>query len=339
MVYSFQLMRHPNIHYREAVQRLSRCELLSMLKSLSVETEVQTEELGGAVFLTFDCRSLTESELSWLAGHSCVVFQAVRQGNLLFPLSGKSSDYLPEDLPEILKYKGKTNPSLTRMMINTALSLTPFAHSSAKISVLDPLCGRGTTLFCALCAGANGIGIDTDQRDLKEASDYFLRYLKLHRMKHELVSGSDTVRKYSVPRTTISFAPSKEQYQSRDTRSLTLWHGDTELAGSLMRKNAAHVLVCDLPYGVQHAPQSGTHAESFIGMLKRALPSWKQALLPGGAVAISFNQLTLKSEDVRTLLAESGFLPVDTADYINLSHSVEQAVTRNLLFALVPRNT
>ncbi len=339
MVYSFQLIRHPNILYREAVQRLSRCELLSMLKSLSVETEVQTEVLGGAVFLTFDCRPLTESECSWLAGHSCVVFQAVRQGNLLLPLPGNSSDYLPEDLPEILKYKGKTNPSLTRMMINTALSLTPFARSSKDITVFDPLCGRGTTLFCALCAGANGTGIDADRHDLKEASDFFLRYLKLHRMKHESVFSSDTVQKQSVPRIGITFAPSKEQYQSRDTRSLTLWHCDTALAGSLMKKNPAHVLVCDLPYGVQHAPQSGTRAESFIGLLKRSLPSWKQALLPGAAVAISFNKLTLKPEDIRTLLTESGFLPVDSPDYTNLSHSVEQAVTRDLLFALVPRNT
>ena len=70
MVYSFQLWRHPNILYRDAVVRLARCELYSMLKSISVEAELQTEELGSATFLSFQCRMLTEPELSFLSGHS-----------------------------------------------------------------------------------------------------------------------------------------------------------------------------------------------------------------------------------------------------------------------------
>ena len=76
MVYSFQLWRHPNIHYREAVQRLSRCELLAMLSSLSVETNIQEEYIGSAAFLTFESRPLSLAELAWLRRHSCIVFMA-----------------------------------------------------------------------------------------------------------------------------------------------------------------------------------------------------------------------------------------------------------------------
>ena len=336
MIYSFQLTRHPNIHYRAAIQRLSCCELLSMLKSLSIETEIHVETLGGASFLTFESRVLTQDELSWLAGHSSVVFQAAREGNLLLPLPCERMEYMPEDLPEILKYKGKTNPTFTRMMINTALSLTPFARSVPSPVVLDPLCGRGTTLFCALCAGAHGVGIDIDQRDLKEASDFFVRYLKYHRMKHELVSGSDTVLHRSIPRKTFTFAPTKDLFKSQDTRTLTLWQADTSLTGPLMKKKAAHIIVSDLPYGVQHAPQDSHRPEPFHQMLKRVLPSWKDSLCPKGAIALSFNTLTIKAKDVRSLFVEAGFLPVDSPDFRGLAHSVEQAVTRDVVFALVP---
>ena len=46
--------------------------------------------------------------------------------------------------------------------------------------------------------------------------------------------------------------------------------------------------------------------------------------------------MTLKAEDVRSLFIETGFLPVDSPDFRNLAHPVEQAVTRDVVFALVP---
>ena len=103
-----------------------------------------------------------------------------------------------------------------------------------------------------------------------------------------------------------------------------------------MKKKAAHIIVSDLPYGVQHAPQDSHRPEPFHQMLKRVLPSWKDSLCPKGAIALSFNTLTIKAKDVRSLFVEAGFLPVDSPDFRDLAHSVEQAVTRDVVFALVP---
>ena len=72
MVYSFALIKHANIRYREYVIRLGMYELLSMLRSLSIDCEVRTEEMGGSVFLTFECRPLGEKEISYLSGHSTI---------------------------------------------------------------------------------------------------------------------------------------------------------------------------------------------------------------------------------------------------------------------------
>ena len=336
MVYTFQLWKHPNIHYRDAVVRLSRCELFSMLKSLSIDTEIIQENYGTADFLTFECRELSASELSYLSGHSCFSFFAEKKGDLLSPVSVPSGDVFPDSLPEILKYKGKTNPSFTRMMLNTALSLTPYSRHPDQVTVLDPLCGRCTTLFCALCAGASAVGIDTDRKDLHEALEYFLRYLKLSGIKHKAAAFSETVASAGIPGTRCTFAGSKEDYQSGKTSSMTLYLADTGLAGPLMRKRKAHLLVTDLPYGVQHAPQDGNRKESFSAFLKRVIPSWKDALMSGGALAVSFNSLTVKAVTVRGILSDAGLHVLDSSDYSGLSHSVEQAVIRDLVFATIP---
>ena len=338
MVYSFQLWKHPNIHYQEAVQRLSRCELFSMLRSLSIETDIHQEIIGAAVFLTFECRSLSQEELVYLAGHSCVTFQAEKVKDLLRPLPVSPSFYLPDELPEVLKYKGKTNPTFMRMMFNTVLSLTPYVHKADPILLLDPLCGRGTGLFCGLLSGANAVGLDLDGRDLKEASDYFSRFLKLNHFKHTYVEKSETVQGKPVPVRVFSFSPSREAFSHGDVRTLSLFQGDTATASSLMRKHPAHVLLADLPYGIQHAPQSGARPESFAALLSRALPSWKKALPPGAALALSFNDLTLKPSLLRSLLIDAGFSPVDFPEFSGLSHPVEQAVHRDLIFATLPIN-
>lgn len=339
MVYTFQLWKHPNIHYREAVKRLGCCELFCMLRYLSVETDIHIELIGSASFFTFESRPLSPEELTWLRGHSGIVFMAEKKGEMLLPLPVSPAGTLSEELPEVLKYKGKTSPSFSRMMLNTALSLTPFARQPGPAVVLDPVCGKGTGLFCALCSGADAVGIDVSRKDLREASDYFRRFLKLHRISHSFVRHSETVGSRPVPSETVRFSPVKKQNGTDSCRFLTLYEGDTALAGSLMKKKPAHVLIADLPYGVQHAPQSGKKPESFDRLLARAVPAWKEALYPGGAMAVSYNTLTVKPDTVRSIVSDAGFHICDSDVFSGLVHPVEQAVVRDLVFATVPFHT
>ena len=103
--------------------------------------------------------------------------------------------------------------------------------------------------------------------------------------------------------------------------------------GDLLKKRPADLLVCDLPYGVQHAPQNGKKAESFPKLLERILPAWRRALKPGGAAAISFNTLTLRKDTLLTLLQSAGFTPLTEPPYDDFSHFVEQAVHRDFIVA------
>ena len=153
MVYSFELIKHANIRYRDSLVVLSRCELFAMLSSLGVTAEIREETLGGSRFLTVECRDLNESEIAFLSGHSSFCFMAENRNGLLRPLPVSFAGYLPEDLPEVLKYKGKTSAPFMRMMINTAVSLSSFSHMDTPLVFFDPVCGKGTGCFCAVTAG------------------------------------------------------------------------------------------------------------------------------------------------------------------------------------------
>ena len=334
MVYSFELIKHANIRYRNSLPSLACCELFAMLFSLGVQCEIALDSAGGSRFLSFECRDLTDSELSYLSGHSAVVFMAEKHKEYLKPLSVVSPAYLPDDLPEILKYKGKTSVTFTRMMINTAAALSSFYPQEQTLTFFDPLCGKGTGCFCALAEGMNAVGLDIDKKDIREASDYFSRYLQFHKLKHDTENRSETFLDQAVPVTFFSFAPDKERYLSGDKRSLTLACSDTFNASVLFRKSKAHIIAADLPYGIQHAPQSGTKIDSLRSFLSRVLPSWKRSLHYGGVLAVSFNTLTLSAGDVRAALTESGF-KLPKHDFFNhLSHEVEHAVVRDVVFAL-----
>ena len=334
MVYSFELIKHANIRYRDSLPALACCELFTMLFSLGIQCEISLESAGGSRFLSFECRELTDRELSYLSGHSSVVFIAEKYDVLLKPLSVTSPAYLPDDLPEILKYKGKTSVTFTRMMINTAAALSSFHAQDSQLVFFDPLCGKGTGCFCALTSGMNAVGLDIDKKDIREASDYFSRYLQFHRLKHTVKSKSETISGQAIPLTIYSFAPDKDRYCTGDTRSLTFACADTFNAPSLFRKSKAHIIAADLPYGIQHAPQSGTKPESLRFFLSRVLPSWKKAMYPGGVLAVSFNTLTLSAIDVRAALVRSGFTLPKNEMFNHLSHEVEHAVVRDVVFAL-----
>ncbi len=333
MQFCLQLAPHANIRYREAQLKLGQAELQCLLTGLQLSCPVGSVTLGGVTFLTFETDGLTPAQLSAISRHSAALMICERQGDLLRPLEKVSHAYLTEDLAEVLKYKGKTSAVFTRMMLNCAHAASDFFSAEEPLTVLDPMCGKGTTCFVALQQGMHAVGVDIDRRDLKEAADYFERHLQFHRLKHHLDQNSRTVRQQPIPTAVYTLADSKEHFRQDDTRTLSLFLADTGLTGELMKKQPVHLIVSDLPYGVQHAPQAGRRKESFTQLLARVLPAWHSALRPGGAIALSFNALTLKKADLVQLLTDAGFTPLCDAPHDDFEHFVETAVTRDFVVA------
>ena len=191
MQFCLQLAPHANIRYRDAQVKLGQAELTCLLCALSLPAETQVTAIGGVPCLTFSANALTPEALALLGTHSTrlMLFECV-DGGLLRPLDWERTAYLPDDLSEILKYKGKTSAAFTHMMMNCARAASDFSLAEQPLTVLDPMCGKCTTGFVALQNGMNAVCLDIDRKDLKEAADYFSNYLQFHRLKHRLAQSS-----------------------------------------------------------------------------------------------------------------------------------------------------
>lgn len=300
-----------------------------MLAACGVNTEVTPRVIGGAPFLCFEAQPLTGVQRAFLSHFSALYMTCALEGELLRPLEPVSAPPFPGDMPDILKYKGKTNSDFTQLMINLALAAGG-QWKTENVHILDPICGRGTSLFCALTRGMDATGVDMDRKSIDEGILYAKKWLQYHRIKHTATKSSLTLPYgRGAPCTTLSCTGSDDK-----AHTLRMITADTRNAAALLSKRKAHALVADLPYGVQHAPLEKGGVGSLEGMLKEALPAWRQSLQSGCAAAIAFNSYTLKRETLKELVLQAGFVLMEDPMYANFSHWVEQAVQRDVLVAV-----
>lgn len=329
MKYTLLLWPHANVRYRNETQKLAEAELAVMLGRIAPGTEIAPAECLGIPALNLETEgALSEAALSAIRGHSLLygLFEC-REDGALTPAAGREAAYLGEDLPGILKYKGKTNELFTHLLVNVALYSGSFRDAQEQIRLLDPMCGRATTLFVGANRGWNCTGVDLDRNDLKESEQFFKRYLEYHRYKYSAERSSLTAQgRKPAPSVRFAFADTPEHFKLKQTASLQLVNADAASVRELFGARRFHMIVCDLPYGVQHASHGGTLEQ----LLNRVLPGWREALLPGGTVAVSFNAQTLKADVVRDCMARAGFEPLADGPYQHFSHWVEQAVTRDI---------
>ena len=334
MNYALQLWPHANSRYMESLKKLSLAELKALLDALQIDAAPEHRLIGGADFLMFEAPALSPTALKTLFTHSSLYMLCETQGEALLPLTPAYPWYLNGDLAEILKYKGKTNATFTMLLINLALAASDYINSEVPLTILDPLAGKGTTLFCALRRGDNAIGIELDKKDLKECGDFFAKYLQNYRFKHKKAVSSLTLPKgKSAPKTAFTFANDATRFDNGATRKLEFILADTLDAALLLKSESVHLIAADLPYGVQHAPVGGAKEKGFIPLLKKALPGWYKTLKKGGAIALSFNTFTLKKADVVSCLESAGFTVLTESPYDDFEHYVEQAVNRDIIIA------
>ena len=333
MTYAFLLYPHANIRYRQSLLQLAVQELSMTLSALGREAEVVPQKMGGAMFLTFEAAKLTERDMRMLSQLASVYMLFEMEDGKLTTLERTHPNYVGEDLPALLKYKGKTNEMFTDTMLTMALAASAFmpVHDS-QLVVCDPMAGRGTTLMLALRRGYHGVGIEIGKADVKEAADYMTRYLEFHRIKYKRTDSAPTVRGQVGGRENkFVFSDSAEHFKAGDTRTLRLICGDTREAEALLKPNSVHLMVTDAPYGVQKGTAGSQ--DSIGGTIAAALPGWFDVLKSGGVLAMSFNTHVTRREGLVRLFEKAGFEIVQTA---NLEHWVEQAISRDVILARKP---
>lgn len=330
MKYAFLLYPHQNVRYRQSMKQLAEQELMMTLAALGRESEVGLMEMGGGAFLTFECEALMERDIRMLSTLASVYMMFTLENGALVPMENLHPDYIGEDLPALLKYKGKTNEMFTDTMLTMALAASAFMPMHDEpLTVCDPMAGRGTTLMLALRRGYHGVGIEIGKADVKEACDYMTRYLEFHRIKHKKSEASLTVRgKAGGKETKFVFSDTPEHFKAGDTRSLRMICGDTRDTLALLKAKSVHLMVTDIPYGVQKG--TAGKQDSIGGTLSTALPAWHDTLRSGGVLAMSFNTYVTKRADLERMCLLAGFEIVETG---NLEHWVEQAINRDVILA------
>ncbi len=333
MKYCMLLWPHANVRYQNETLKLAHSELRLMLDVHAPQAEISAYEGLNLPALQIEAEAaLSGAAVEAIRNHSLLygLFE-VCEGGLLKPLCGRREAYVGSDLAGILKYKGKTNELFLQLLVNAALYSGGFAHKDGeRLELMDPMCGRGTTLFVGANRGWNTTGTDLDRNDLSEAGKFLRRYFEYHRMKHAVKQESRTVQgAKSVPMTCFTFADTPEHFKADATCTLRTACADAARTREIFGKEKFHMIVCDLPYGVQHA-SVGASPEK---LLAKALPGWKEALKKGGTIAVSFNAQTLKTEKVRELMERAGLEVKCGGAYDGFSHWVEQAVTRDIAVA------
>lgn len=329
------LWPHANARYQTESARLARAELVIMLDRICPGASIAAELRGDINLMEFELPApLDDIQIRHIAGHSLMYALFEVRGDMLRPVCGHVPAYLGGDLPGILKYKGKTNEQFTEMVINTALYSSVFAENAGeRLRFLDPMCSRGTSLFLALNRGWDADGTDISGADIREMNQFFKRYLEYHRIKHTSGKKSFTI-KNSKPVNVgeYIFANTPEAYRVGDTARMCYAECDCGKVAACFGRATYHVIACDLPYGVQHSAGS----ENFDALLKRVLPVWRDALKPGGAIALSFNSNTIRAQNIKSLMELSGLEVMRGGAYDGFSHWVEQAVTRDIAVAVRP---
>jgi hypothetical protein len=299
---------------------------------------VEPTVIGGVDYVRFESdTALTEPDIAHLSNLSAAfaLFRIV-DDTTLAPITLTPLAYLDDDLLTILRYKGKTNEQFTKLLLNVTLAATADAAdwTGRRLRVLDPVCGRGTTLNQGLVYGFDVDGIEIDRTAYDAYHAFLVTWLKDKRYKHQVhTMPLRRDGKVAGRRLEVVFARDKDEYKADDVQRVRVVNDDTTHAGEHYRKPVFDAVVADLPYGVQHANRAkpGSRARDPHELLDAALDGWIGAMKPGAAMGLSWNTKVLKRAELHDVLSSHGLMVRD--DDASFEHRVDQSITRDLIVA------
>ena len=346
MYINYALLINPghNRVYFESSLSLSLAEfgIVAAKMSVAIDEAVITP-IAGIEYLTFTAAdTLGAADIKILSdlsfAYALFRMEGADSGNdtalTLNPIAKTRTDYIDESMGRILKYSGKTNEIFTRMLINIAACSTDLPE---KPRLLDPVAGKGTTLYEGLIKGYDVYGIEISEGVVNEVYHFVRRFLENARYKFELkslkISGPD--KSFRAQRHTFKTAATKEAYKNKDTRTLEIIAGSALYADKYYKAGFFDMIVGDLPYGIQHGnvtrkkmPTPTRHPGE---LLSACLPAWLAVLRPGGVIALSWNTHVCPRAQMEEIFMQHDVKLLNEGAYAGLSHRVDQAIMRDVV--------
>ena len=222
------------------------------------------------------------------------------------------------------------------MMIHVATLTASLSTDSVRL--LDPLAGKGTTLYEAAMCGYDAYGVEIGEKPATEAYQFMRKYLEMERHKHTCSSArvSGENRSFTAHRNTIQYARDKDELKTTPRR-WEMVNGDSRFCDRYFRKEFFDVIVGDMPYGVQHGNVTQQSQSSLTRnpseLVLACAPAWHAVLKPGGALALAWNSFVLSREALTQLLEAHGFSVCQEGPYLAFEHRVDNAIRRDVLVA------
>jgi len=311
--FAIQISPEAKSAYFAEYQAVAQQELLQSLHGVAIASKgLELLKIGSLEFFVLE---LPEDALPLVANLSFVlgVFEYHEEG--LIPLDLAPTFLLHDDFVFGSKFKGKTNERLTQMLINVGLS---YLDSDVKdVRLLDPMCGRATTLLWAMRYGISAVGIEQDSKALGDIQRNVKKWCKVHRQKHKFDEGyvSRANKKKTGPYVQFSV----------DDHSMKVITGDARVADTLLGKQRFNLIVSDLPYGVQHFTTEKTRNPNAV--LESCLPVWKSVLAKDGVMVLAYNRYLPKRETFTKLAEEAGLNVVP----FEVPHRMSESIVRDLI--------
>lgn len=338
--YALLVLPAANRVYAEAAPALVRAELDVMNQAALGGRlgEAATTTLGGVPYLTFAGPPLTDRDRALLSTLSSIYALFERRNDHLVPIDLTKPDRFDDDLLTIQRYPGKTNEHFTKLLLNVTLLSSAFAATppaERRLAVIDPLCGRGTTLNQALMYGFDAAGIEIDGKDFDAYATFLTTWFKQKRLKHR--AAVSPIRRHGrtiARRLDVTVGETREAYRAGDGLRLSVVNTDTVHALDHHRPASFDIAVTDLAYGVRHGSRAaGALSRSPLDLLAAAVPVWAALLRTGGALGLAWNTHVAPRADAARILESGGLSVLDEPPYRGFAHRVEQAIMRDVLVA------
>lgn len=324
-----------------AIQELSIVLSNSLQDSCNYNiADIKEEYLSDIFYITFlSDKKLCEDVISDISRLSFLYafFEVIENEGKFYlsPIAKANNEYINPSISSILKYTGKTNEIFTRMMINVALYSSKYINE--EINILDPIAGKGTTLYEGLIYGHNSYGIEISDKVALESYQFMKKYLEKEKLKHGSKKATIGVNGSKSTKYSIEISKNKEDLKENKTTNFAIVAGDSKNADKFYKKDFFHLIVGDLPYGVQHGNITKEKQTNITRnpkeLISNCVGSWRNVLKKDGVMVLAWNSFILSREDFTELIEKNGFQVLASDLYLKFEHRVDQAIRRDIIVA------
>jgi hypothetical protein len=174
--------------------------------------------------------------------------------------------------------------------------------------------GGGTTLFVGLMLGAQKVGgVDHATEDVRSTATFLEQYLQHERISHKM-------QPERLKGLGLRWHCTIGKKGERPIQECIMASGETGQSQTLLPGFKPHLIVADLPYGVQHQGSLNT-------FLLEALPAWLAMLRRGGVIALAWDATRFTRAQMLLLLQSQTKLQIlNTPPYDALTHTVDRVI-------------